>query len=317
MMQEARLSLELNQQFISAAVGTYIDHEVEKLARLKGYDDRATRIAKDSLRSNANDTFFWVSLVCHELEDPKVKARHTLDKLRAFPPGLDALYRRMLRHIPSSEDGPICLQILAVVPKVYRPITILELTSLVDLPASVFDPLKDVEEIIKLCGSFLIIREDTIYFVHQSAKDLLLEKANKEISSTTIEGQTKCMHCTFVSRSLKVMSDTLRTNIYGVASPGTPVKGLKEPEPKPLAATRLACSNWVKHLCDCDLGHLSGNDWLKYEGEILAFLREHPLHWIEALSLIGNFTDGVVAISSLEAKFSVSSSIISFKIKPG
>lgn len=41
--------------------------------------------------------------------------------------------------------------------------------------------LKALEEIVGLCSSFLTIRNDIIYFVHQSAKDYLVEKASAHI----------------------------------------------------------------------------------------------------------------------------------------
>ncbi|KAF4509475.1 hypothetical protein G6O67_003648 [Ophiocordyceps sinensis] len=303
-MRKVRLCLELSRQSVSAAVGIYIEHEVDKLARLKNYDNRTRVAVQEGLLSNANDTFLWVSLVCHELAEPKVRPWHTLAKLRAFPPGLDALYRRMLDQISTLEDARICRQILAVISKVYRPITLYELTSFVDMPDGLFGNLDALEEMIKLCGSFLTLRDNTLYFVHQSAKDFLLEKASQEILPP------KCMHYAIFSQSLQVMSSSLRNDVYGLGSPGSPVDGLKEPEPNPLAAARYSCVNWVKHLCDCDFSlssddfsYLSRNDWLDCQGETLGFLREHFLHWIEALSLTRTVTDGVLAISSLESRF--------------
>jgi hypothetical protein len=64
---------------------------------------------------------------------------------------------------------------------VYRLITLNELISLIEMPEDMSDDFKSVKEIISLCGSFLIIREDTIYFMHQSAKDFLFKEAFNEI----------------------------------------------------------------------------------------------------------------------------------------
>jgi hypothetical protein len=57
---------------------------------------------------------------------------------------------------------------------VYRPITLEELISLVEILEGMSDDLESLGEIISLYGSFLTIREGIIYFVHQSAKDYLL-----------------------------------------------------------------------------------------------------------------------------------------------
>ena len=62
--------------------------------------------------SNANDTFLWVALVCQDLKaTPKWNA---LKRLAQFPPGLDALYKRMLQQICESNSMDICLPVLAV-----------------------------------------------------------------------------------------------------------------------------------------------------------------------------------------------------------
>ena len=62
----------------------------------------------------------------------------------------------------------------------YRPVTLLELTSLVDLP-SISSNLRRTSRVVELRGSFLTIRNNVIYFVHQSAKDFLLKDAIKQI----------------------------------------------------------------------------------------------------------------------------------------
>ena len=64
---------------------------------------------------------------------------------------------------------------------VYEPITLLQLTTLVKTLKRVSEDLESLRDIVELCGSFLTIRYDIIYFVHQSAKDFLLTKASTDI----------------------------------------------------------------------------------------------------------------------------------------
>ena len=100
--QNVMLCLELNEQSISAAVGTYIRFKVNHLAQLKKYNDKTWDAVQRHLSSNAHDTFLWVALVCQELANvPGWKAQK---RLTEFPPGLDALYRRMVGQICNSED---------------------------------------------------------------------------------------------------------------------------------------------------------------------------------------------------------------------
>ena len=106
--QKVRLCLELNEDSISAAVGIYIRDQVDRLARLKKYDDKTRDAVQEHLLSNANDTFLWVALVCQELA--KISRWNVLAKLTAFPPGLDAFYQRMMDQICTSEDAELCKQ---------------------------------------------------------------------------------------------------------------------------------------------------------------------------------------------------------------
>ncbi len=67
------------------------------------------------------------------------------------------------------------------------------------------DDSESISEIIGLCGSFLTIRDGTIYFVHQSAKDYVSTKAVKEVFPAGLAEA----HCRIFNRSLWAMSKTL------------------------------------------------------------------------------------------------------------
>ncbi|KAK4205936.1 heterokaryon incompatibility protein-domain-containing protein, partial [Rhypophila decipiens] len=180
--QHSRLSLELNAESVTAAVEAFIWHKILCLSRLKGYDSGTENAIHDYLSSNANGTFLWVALICQALGDPNVRRWQTLNKLRAFPPGLDSLYARMMEYIGNSDNADLCKRILATATIVRRPISLHELLTLVELPDDIFDNPEYLEELIKLCGSFLSLREQTIYFVHQSAKDFLQGNAAHQAS---------------------------------------------------------------------------------------------------------------------------------------
>ncbi|KAI8281641.1 hypothetical protein K4K59_008195 [Colletotrichum sp. SAR11_240] len=63
------LSLELNEDVISAAVSTDINHKVNQLVVLKGLEDEMRNKVYDYLVTKANNTFLWVSLVYEQLAD--------------------------------------------------------------------------------------------------------------------------------------------------------------------------------------------------------------------------------------------------------
>ncbi|KAH8750220.1 hypothetical protein F5883DRAFT_580182 [Diaporthe sp. PMI_573] len=225
--QQSRLSLKLNAKSVTTAVNIYIRDKVLQLSRQKQYNSTMETAVQDYLSSNANRTFLWVALVCQALADPKVRNWHTLTKLRSFPPRLDSLYTQMMEQIGHSEDTDFCKQILAVTSIVRRPISLQELTTLVEMPDNFPDDPESLEELIGLCGSLLTLRDQTVYFVHQSAKDFLLGKATHQASRDTFNwvfplGMEDVNHIIF-SKSLNAMSTVLRRNMYGLKAPGFPI----------------------------------------------------------------------------------------------
>jgi hypothetical protein len=259
------------------------------------------------LSLNANGTFLWVALVCQELAD--ISGWNAEEMLTAFPPGLDPLYRRMIDQICNSKNATLCKCILAVVSVVYRPVTLDELESFVDMPPRSSGNYKVLAEIIGLCGSLLTLRERTISFVHQSAKDFLIEKVSQEIFLSGIEDE----HHAIFSRSLQVMSRTLRRDVYSLRAPGVSINQLKQPNPDPLAAARYSCLYWVDHLLNCETRENIRSE-LKDNGSVNKFLCESYLYWLEALSLMGGLSSGIVMIRNLENRLNVKYPTLSYKL---
>ncbi|KAJ5538249.1 hypothetical protein N7494_007728 [Penicillium frequentans] len=288
--QIAPISLELNETFVSDAVQQFIRHKVHQLAKVKKYKDEIRDFVYHHLLSNSQSTFLWVALVCQDLN--KTSRRHVLKKLEEFPPGLDDLYGRMLDQVRKSEDAELCKRILAVMSIVYRPITLDELTATVEIPNGLDD--EALLEIIVLCGSFLTLRDDVIVFVHQSAKEFLVEKAHIEVFPEDQEAE----HLAIFSQSLLTMFKTLRRNIFDIESFGISTKEFTQPSPNPLAAAKYACVYWVDHLqegwCGEDTAHSLD------ERCVDNFLRQKYLHWLESLGILGSLSEGITAMLKLE-----------------
>ncbi|KAL7956343.1 hypothetical protein V8C34DRAFT_326371 [Trichoderma compactum] len=231
-MHGVRLCLELNESLVSAAVQSFIRYKIQHLTEKKRYDKYTQIEIEQYLMSNAHGTFL-------------VRPRHTLQTLKSYPSGLDPLYKRMMQNIHDAFDAEI----------VYRP----------SHNDNNYDELK---EIIGFCGSFLTIREETIYFIHQSAKDFLLEKAPDQILALGIEHQ----HHTIFSRSLNQLSKMLHRDIYSLSLPGFSIEHVSSPDPDPLAPIRYSCI-------------------YRSEDIIITFFERKYLYWLEALSLLRSILD--------------------------
>jgi hypothetical protein len=292
---KVQLSLELNAESVSNAVCFYIQHRVAQLAQAKGYNQNVQSVVLAYLSLNANNTFLWVALVCQSLE--KMSRLNVQAKLKAFPTGLKSLYDQMLQHMSHSEDADLCKRILASIVVLYRPVTLGELTSLVEGLEDMANDLELLEELISACGSLLTIRGGTIYFVHQSAQDFLLTEAFDTIFPS---GKEEAHYVVF-SRSILTMSKTLRRDIYSLGTLGYPIEQVKPPEPDPLMESRYSCIYWIDHLCDYNSSSsakykTSLQDWAAVD----SFLRAKYLYWLEALSLCKSMSKGVVSMARLK-----------------
>ncbi|KKF95321.1 Vegetative incompatibility protein HET-E-1 [Ceratocystis platani] len=261
--------------------------KVDQLAEKKKYSDETKADVLGHLIANANGTFLWVALVCEQLANGK--KRHVKNTLVSLLPGLDPLYQRMLRDLSKSQDADLYKNILGKALVAYRPITVEEMHALIEEPAELDS--EDIRDAIRSCASFLTLHNNKASFVHQSAKDYLLNKALSEILPSGIPNQ----HHVMFLRSLDVLSKTLKRDIYQLSAPGYLADESLVPNPDPLATIRYFCLFWIDHLLDSAEGKMvDTND------EILIFLENKYLEWLEALSLLRSIPAGVRAMEKLK-----------------
>ncbi|TGJ70665.1 hypothetical protein EYR41_002698 [Orbilia oligospora] len=295
----SRLSLELNSSLVSRAVEAYIGDQVLKLWPSERDEEFRNQVCKQLIKQ-ADGTFLWVSLVVKDLEELQGAYQYkktVLKKLGEIPSGLPQLYGLMMQKIKSlrGENLRLCLIILSTMAIAYRPLQLAELTALTELDSDPAEP-DMIEVLVKDCGSFLTVRQNTIYFVHQSAKDFLLEENS---FATFFRGRPKYIHYSMFSYSLQAMSKSLRKNIYSLPRPEFEINNdLRIPEPDPLASVRYSCTHWVGHFLEGNYGDSCFSNKDDYR-TILNFLQKHFLHWVEALSLMGMTAEGLKMIESL------------------
>lgn len=294
--QEVVVSLELNKASVSGAVAIYVKKKVKELTERKGYGKDTRKEIQNYLLENSKGTFLWVALVCDILQKTHIDAT---TKMKDFPTGLAPLYRQMLDQVLSSESEPkFCVPVLKHMIIACEPLTIAELES---LTAELKDlSTNDVSKAIRLCGSFLTVQQSKIYFVHKSAKDFLSD--DKRLSEFW-PGGLAAMHLEILERSISNMTDTLRKNTLGL-DPDTPANDKICDGESHLARVRYSCLYWTDHASAI----AEGESWaLSSREKILKFLERHFLHWLESLSLLGNFSKGILAVRRLLVALQVSS----------
>ncbi|KAF2682821.1 beta transducin-like protein HET-D2Y, partial [Lentithecium fluviatile CBS 122367] len=294
----ARLSLELkeNAEQVSRAVNAYIDHCLLELTAIQ-HDELLRRSVRQEIQRKANGTFLWVSLVIKELNE--AMDWEVLQILKDIPTELEDVYRRMVEQIKQlrRQYPELCRQVISTVLATYRPLHLQELHVLSSLPTQVQNVNQATAAIVKMCGSFLTIREDNVYIIHQSAREFLSERARDDLVPCGVGNA----HQSLFSRSLQVMSRTLQRDMYSLCALGYPAEQIQPPDPDPLAASRYSCIYWIDHLCDWNPSP-SAEDKVDLEdgGAVDSFLRQRYLYWLEALSLCKSMSKGVASIAKLE-----------------
>ena len=278
--------VELDAQSLAGPVNAYINHKLSTLKGRKGYTDSVLAEVSDEVCRRAENTFLWVALVFKKLDSER--GWHAVKIIKEMPPGLPKLYDHMMTRIErGTMDLQYCKNVLVATSLAYRPLFLSELALLAGLRPEI-DPQTIVEE----CGSFLTIKEKTVYLIHQSAKDYLEMNHKSKLQ----QGGPAQGHADISRRSIDAMS-TLKRNIYALPYLGFKSKDIGPPGPDPLAPIRYSCVFWVDHLCYIEAqGSEYKNDlWDK----VAVFLKEHFLHWLESLSLSGKLSDGVLSIRKL------------------
>ena len=297
-------SLELNSSHVARAVHNFIDYKVKELAGLKSYSSELQDFVRKSLLEKAEGTFLWVALVCKELR--KQRKQHAKSFLEKIPAGLEPLYERMLDQVlrqENKDDIELCRRILCSVTLAFRPLRLEEIAFFAKIPEVIRNDPSDLEELVGLCGSFITIRKETVYFVHQSAKDYLSDGKRSDIFLSGQEHE----HANTARQCLEVMSSTLKKDVCNFQTPGICLSEVEESRIEahiPFHA-QYACLYWVDHFQQTrptqqeTLG-------LREGGRVHQFFQRHFLHWLEILSLIKRLSAGVILISKLENMLGVS-----------
>jgi hypothetical protein len=301
-----KISLELNPEHVTRAVNAFIDSKVHELAIRKQFDLALKEEVRRTLSQRSEATFLWVALACKRLEkEPASEAQSVLEEL---PAGLDSLYDRMMNQILREPNTRVehCKQILRSAAIAYRPLRLQELVATTELPDKILDNVQYLGDLVERCGSFLTLRDETIFFIHQSAKDYMTSgNGQKDLCWDQVEE-----HGRTTIQSLNILSKTLERDICGLQKPGALTSEVREGVVEDaLLRIEYACCYWVHHLSD----HLADASHARLETKILSdggtvheFLQAHLLHWLEALSLLRRLSEGVTMTQLLLSVIHVS-----------
>ncbi|KAL2813284.1 WD domain protein [Aspergillus granulosus] len=133
-----------------------------------------------------------------------------------------------------------------------------------------------------------------VQLFHLSLRDFLLDPSTREDTPFWID--EKEMNQRLTSYCLNTMHKSLKRNICSLQSHGTERRTIDSQSIQHYLSPELqySCRYWTHHLA-------RGNDQIGQANYILAFLKEHFLHWVEVMSLLGNISEVIEDISDLQS----------------
>lgn len=218
---------------------------------------------------------------------------------------LDKIYNQVLEHslqqmsnLEDQEDiAEEMGEIVSTIALVYEPLSIDALASLLDQDEiTVYQRLKHLR-------SVLVVPDDTtsaLRLLHPSFRDFLFDP--KRCTSRHFSIDQTLAHKRMFGRCLDVLSNNLRQDICALDSPGTRATDIGESRLTDVLPLHVqyACVYWARHL-------LNVTNELRDDSQVFDFLRNHSLHWLEALSWLRKLSDGIHVLGPLRSLMLVSS----------
>jgi len=221
---------------------------------------------------------------------------------------LDAIYTQILRHsVLGATDTDEHEELLRRFKECIGSVVMMsDMIPRKNLARLLFLPKWKVELTLMPLNSVLnvpLIEDQPIRILHPSFRDFLLDRRRCFDIRFWIDDKER--HINLFRNCLELMSAHLRQDICDLREPGILVPEIPDNIIKDAIELdiRYACRYWVYHF-------QQGNSVREDNDRILQFLRQHLLHWLEVLCLVGQVSEAVLMIADLENMPEVSWSLL-------
>jgi hypothetical protein len=290
------------QDIIQGDISIFLRHELdiirrESEGRPRGWpgEDKI-----ELLCQKARGLFIYASTACRFIGDQSCDPDDSLSFIlkddyvgQSVTGNLDDMYTKILTHAAIAGDrdreklNTEFRRIIGSIVILLDPLPPALLDRLLSIPeGTVRRRLRSLHSVLDIPKS----QESPIRLLHPSFRDFLLEQRRCSDPRFWIN-KTKAHDHLFES-CLKLMSKQLKMDMGNLQLPGS----LKH---KVEGVIQYACRHWVYHLRQSTIQ-------LYDNCHVHIFLQEHFLHWIEALCLIGEPSEGILALETLESILTVS-----------
>lgn len=291
-------------------ISIFLRHGLAEVAKTRGLGEWPCETDTRELIKRAGRLFIYAATACRYLQNSKYPKKRLPEMLDANLGGhsstreLDNMYMLVLRQLITDCHDEERNDLIALFQRILGSIVVLSETLSSVTLAKLLDVEKDemTSTLEPLRSVLNVPNDDTspIQIFHLSFHDFLID--NRRCTDPQLWVNEEQTHKYLFGRCLELMSD-LKRDICDFRMPGvlaSEVEKSKVDSYIPLEV-QYACHYWISHLQGAKLA-VRDNDQLHI------FFREHILHWLEALSLIGKTSEGILAITALESLVVVSES---------
>ncbi|KAJ7255287.1 hypothetical protein C8J57DRAFT_1721846 [Mycena rebaudengoi] len=291
----------------SSDIRSFIDHrmpQIRKRSQRLAVTDWPSEAAREKLVEKSHNLFIWAVVACRYIQgrDPVLclEALISSGSAPAESP-LDQLYLRILQDISAEHSMPF-RQVVGSIVVAMTPLTIETLDALIGFGSQTGDEEVEThfgtaESVIGLLGSIFQREGGTqtpVRVLHPSLLDFFANPRRCTDSRFYLEPAGQ--HRSMLLRCVTVMNNHLKRDICEIDDPtklNSEVTDLAERLTKYIPEhLRYACRFWGSHI-------FHSGDGVEEMGEkTRQFFFTHLLHWIEVMSLLGEFN---VAFSTIEA----------------
>ena len=315
---------DIPRSFVEHDITVFLKHEFRKIGLKYGLEGWPDDLKIQLLVKASDRLFIYAATVCRFVGDLKWLPEQRLDLIlqndaRGNQPTakLDEMYTQILRCAivldqDEKEKAELSKRFKSIVGTIVLLFDVLSVSTLANLLSI---PARKVETSLEWLRSLLNIPKDSdspIRLLHPSFRDFLLNITRCRDSHFWID--QRIIDKNIVTNCLQLMSNSLRQDIYSLKMPGAPTSQLQDNINRYLPMhVQYACHYWVDHLERTDYNSRIEVGLCDY-GQIHSFLETHLLYWLEALSLMGKISQGIVLITKLERMLQVGATFLSYKM---
>ncbi len=297
----------ISPAIVDEDIRIFLEHNLGSLMRKRLLPDNSTRDIIEELVRSAGGLFIWAATACRFVLEGRPRERARLEMIlqssgsttSSHPQQkldwiyLDVLANAVREGLSDEEREAICSSlrtVLGAVAVLFTSLSAFSLDLLLEFQAG------EVQALMHDLHSIFDVPDDYSQPIrphHASVGDFLLD--NRRCTDKRFWIDKHWAHKQVATQCLKIMEDNLKEDMCDLREPGSLIHSVDAAliDSKFPPHVRYTCFYWVHHV-QC------GGDAMHFAKKITSFLGEHFLHWLEALSLLRKFGDGVIMMSILD-----------------